>query len=150
LGAGSLYGGALALFAALSFAGYLLIGRSIRRSMGLLSYLALVYGSAAVLLLAATLAAGYDLTGYSSTTYLMLVLLALVPQLIGHSSFNWALRFVPATMVTIAVLGETVGATALAFLVLGEAPTFSEIAGGILILGGIFTALQRRATPTQA
>ena len=73
----------------------------------------------------------------------MLVLLAVVPQLIGHSSLNWSLRFLPATLVTIAVLGEPVGAIALAFLILNEGPTLSEIGGGILILAGIFIAFRK-------
>ena len=116
LGAGSLFGGILALLGALAVVGYLIIGRRLMRSISLLSYISLAYGSAAVLLILASLAAGHSLTGYSNQTYLMLGLLALVPQLIGHSSVNWALRFISATLVTIAVLGEPVGATTLAFL----------------------------------
>ncbi|MFC1958350.1 DMT family transporter [Chloroflexota bacterium] len=142
LGPRPLFGGVLALLGALAVAGYLLIGRRLRRSIGLLSYVSLAYSSAAVLLLLSTLALGYSLVGYSTTTYIMFVLLAVVPQLIGHSSLNWSLRFVPATLVTIAVLGEPVVATALAFLVLNEAPTLSEIGGGILILVGIFVAFK--------
>ena len=143
LGPSPLFGGILALLGALAVAGYLLIGRRLRRSIGLVSYASLVYSSAAVLLLLSTLAFGYRLVGYSTTTYVMLALLAVVPQLIGHSSLNWSLRFVPATLVTIAVLGEPIGATALAFLILNEAPTLSEGAGGILILVGIFTAFRK-------
>ena len=98
---------------------------------------------AAVILLIAVLIAGYDLTGYSSDTYLMFVLLAVVPQIIGHSSLNWSLRFVSATLVTIAVLGEPVVATALAYIILNESPTLMEIAGGILILSGIVIAFRK-------
>lgn len=143
LGPSPLFGGILALLGGLAVTGYVLIGRRLRRSIGLLSYASLVYSSAAILLLLSTLAFGYRLVGYSTTTYVMLVLLAVVPQLIGHSSLNWSLRFVPATLVTIAVLGEPVGATALAFLILNEAPTLSEIGGGILILVGIFIAFRK-------
>ncbi|MFC1932485.1 DMT family transporter [Chloroflexota bacterium] len=146
LGPSPLFGGILALLGALAVAGYLLIGRRLRRSIGLLSYASLAYSSAAVLLLLSTLAFGYSLVGYSTTTYIMFVLLAVVPQLIGHSSLNWSLRFVPATLVTIAVLGEPILATALAFLILNEAPTLSEIGGGILILVGIFVAFRKSAT----
>ncbi|MFC2041195.1 DMT family transporter [Chloroflexota bacterium] len=142
LGSSPLFGGILALLGALAVAGYLIIGRCLRRSIGLLSYASLTYSSAAVLLLLSTLIFGYRLVGYSNTTYIMLVLLAVVPQLIGHSSLNWSLRFVPATLVTIAILGEPIGATALAFLILNEAPTLWEIGGGILILGGIFIAFR--------
>jgi drug/metabolite transporter (DMT)-like permease len=145
LGPQPLLGGVLALLGALAVAGYLLIGRRLRQNIGILSYTALTYSSAALLLLVAVLAFGHPLFGYSSTTYLMLVLLAVVPQLIGHTSLNWSLRFVSATLVTIAVLGEPVLATALAFFVLNEAPTLTEVIGGILILGGIFVAFRRGA-----
>ena len=76
-------------------------------------------------------------------TYVMLLLLALVPQLLGHMSLNWALRFLPATMVTIAILGEPVGASALAFIVLGELPTVLEVLGALLIFLGIGIAFAR-------
>ena len=76
----------------------------------------------------------------------MLVLLAVVPQLLGHTSLNWSLRFVSATLVTIAVLGEPVLATALAFAILEEVPTTTEVIGGVLILGGIFFAFRRGGT----
>ena len=143
LGPLPLFGGILALLGALAVTGYLLIGRSLRQSIGLLSYASLAYSSAAVLLLLSTLAFGYRLVGYSTLTYVMFVLLAVVPQLIGHSSLNWSLRFLPATLVTIAVLGEPVVATVLAFLILNEVPTLSEIGGGILILAGIFVAFRK-------
>ncbi len=143
LGPQPLLGGVLALLGALAVAGYLLIGRRLRQNIGILSYTALTYSSAAVLLLVAALAFGHSLFGYSSTTYLMLVLLAVVPQLIGHTSLNWSLRFVSATLVTIAVLGEPVLATALAFAILDEVPTLTEIIGGILIMSGIFVAFRR-------
>lgn len=145
LGPQPLLGGVLALLGALAVAGYLLIGRRLRQNIGILSYTALTYSSAALLLLVAALAFGHPLFGYSSTTYLMLVLLAVVPQLIGHTSLNWSLRFVSATLVTIAVLGEPVLATALAFAILDEVPTLTEVIGGILILGGIFVAFRRGA-----
>ncbi|MFC2004940.1 DMT family transporter [Chloroflexota bacterium] len=143
LGPSPLFGGILALLGALAVVGYLLIGRKLLRSIGLLSYVSLAYSSAAVLLLLSTLAFGYSLAGYSATTYIWLVLLAVVPQLIGHSSINWSLRFIPATLVTIAVLGEPVGATTLAYLILNETPSLSEISGGILILAGIFIAFRK-------
>jgi len=142
IGSNQLFGGILALLGALAVAGYLLIGRRLRRNMGLLSYISLTYSSAAVLLLLSTIAFGYSLFGYSTSTITMFVLLAVVPQLIGHSSFNWSLRFVPATFVTIAVLGEPILAIGLAFLILNETPILIEIGGGILILAGIFIAFK--------
>ncbi len=143
LGPSPLLGGILALLGALAVAGYLIIGRRLMRGIGLLSYISLAYGSAAVILLLSALAFGYSLVGYGTNTYLWLVLLAVVPQVIGHSSVNWSLRFMSATLVTVAILGEPVGATALAFLILNEAPSLSEIGGGILILTGIFIAFRK-------
>jgi drug/metabolite transporter (DMT)-like permease len=139
----SLLGGALSLGGALAVSGYLLIGRRLRQTMGLLSYVFLTYLSASVFLLMAVLLSGQSLFSYTGNTYLMLVLLALVPQLMGHTSLNWVLKYLPATIVTVAVLGEPVGATFLAWLILREAPALIEIIGGVLILGGIVIAFSK-------
>lgn len=143
IGSEAFLGDVLAFLGTLSVVGYLLIGRRLRQNTGLLSYSCLVYSSAALFLLLAVFTLNYRLFGYSATTYVMFALLALVPQILGHLSINWALGFVPATMVAIAVLGEPVGATALAFVILNESPAFTQIGGGILILSGIFIAFRR-------
>ena len=148
LGARPLEGALLAVGGALAVSGYLLIGQKLRRGTGLLSYTLVVYSSAAVLLLAAVMFRGYGLTGYSGRTYIMLALLALAPQLVGHSSLNWSLRFVPATLVAVAVLGEPVGATLWAFLFLHEKPAPAELAGCALILAGIFLAMSKHGAAT--
>jgi len=140
----TLLGDVLALLAALAAGAYLIIGRQLRSRIDIGSYLAIVYTGAAVILLVATLVAHYSLTGYSSFTYIMLVLLAVVPQLIGHSSLNIAVRLIPATLVAVAILGEPVGATMLGYFILDEMPTWVEIVGGILILGGIFMVLRQK------
>jgi drug/metabolite transporter (DMT)-like permease len=145
LGPRPLEGALLAVGGALAVSGYLLIGQRLRQRTGLLSYTLVVYSSAAILLLVSVLSLGYELTGYSGRTYIMLVLLALAPQLVGHSSLNWSLRFVPATLVAVAVLGEPVGATLWAFLFLHEVPTSAELIGGALILVGIFLAMRKGA-----
>ena len=147
IGTSPFLGAGLALAGALAMAGYLLTGRRLRRTIGLLSYSFVTYSSAAVLLLITVLASGYSLSGYSGNTYLMFVLLALIPQILGHSSLNWSLKFMPATMVTIAVLGEPIIATVLAVTILSETPTLVEIIGGILILGGIFVAFRGNKIP---
>jgi drug/metabolite transporter (DMT)-like permease len=143
LGGTSVKGSILASLGAMAIAGYLLIGRKLRQKMSLVSYIFLTYSSAAVILLVWCLIVGGSFTGYSGETCLMFILLALVPQMLGHSSFNWSLRFMPATMVTIAVLGEPVGATILAFVILKETPSLFEIIGGVLILGGIALAFTK-------
>lgn len=144
LGQEPLRGDILAFSGALAIAGYFLIGRALRQGISVLSYAFVVYVSAAVFLLLAVWAWGYSLLGYSRTTYLMCLLLALVPQLLGHMSLNWALRFVPATLVTVAILGEPVAATGWARLILNETPTLSQVVGGALILSGIGVAFWKR------
>jgi drug/metabolite transporter (DMT)-like permease len=143
IGVDSFLGGILALAGALAVSGYMLIGRRLRQTTGLLVYGAITFSSAGMLLFIAALVAGYPLSGYTGNTYLMIVLLAIVPQLLGHLSLNWSLRYVPATLVTIAVLGEPVGANIWAFFILGEKPQPFEIIGSVLILAGIFTAFRR-------
>ena len=138
LGPGELRGDLLAIIGAVMMAAYLLIGRRLRAKLSLLSYIVLVYWTAAAMLVALCLATGQSFTGYSSQTYLMFVLLALVPQIIGHSSFNWALKYLSASFVAVSVLGEPVGATVLAYLILGEVPTIFKAIGGALILVGIY------------
>ena len=147
-GGAALSGNLLALFAAIAMAGYLLIGRRLRRSAGLLAYSTVVFSVAALVLLTAAVISRTPFTGYTGATYAAMIALALVPQLVGHMSLNWALRFLPATMVTVAVLGEPVGASFLAWLTLGESPTLLEAGGGALMLLGIAVAFLRGgATP---
>lgn len=86
------------------------------------------------------LAAGESPFGYPPATYLWMLLLALVPQLIGHSTYNWALRYLPAAFVAVATLGEPIGSTILAYFILQETPSLLKISGAILILVGIYVA----------
>jgi drug/metabolite transporter (DMT)-like permease len=139
-----LLGNALALAGALAVSGYWLIGRQLRRRLSLVPYVTLVYGSAALVLLAAALLFHQPLTGFKPATYGWFLLLALLPQLLGHSSFNWALRHLPVAYVAIATLGEPVGAAFLAYLALGEIPSPLKVGAGVLILAGIYLALGRR------
>jgi drug/metabolite transporter (DMT)-like permease len=141
----ALMGDGLALLGAITASGYFLIGRKMRKSQNIFSYVLPVYSTAALILILFSIVFQEAFFGYPSTTYLYLFLLALVPQLIGHTTFNWALKYLPATMVTITILGEPVGSTFLAYLILGEALTTFKVMGGILIFIGIFIALKKGA-----
>lgn len=134
------FGDILALAGALAAAGYLLIGRSLRARVSLISYIFVVYGAAALILLLFVIAAGQKLAGYPPAAYGWFLLLALLPQLIGHSTYNWALEYLSAAYVSIALLGEPIGSTILAYLLLQESPTPIKIFGAILILSGIYVA----------
>ncbi|MFN8471845.1 MAG: DMT family transporter [Anaerolineae bacterium] len=135
--ANSVLGDMLALAAAVAGAGYFLLGRSVRQSLSLLAYISLSYSTAAIVLLVVALVTQTPLLGYSPAVYFMLLLLAIVPQLIGHSAFNWALGYLSATFVTVTVVGEPIGATILAFVLFGERPGVATIVGGAMILVGI-------------
>jgi drug/metabolite transporter (DMT)-like permease len=138
-------GDILAVCGAIAGAGYLLIGRKLRLKMSLVSYISLVYGMAAIVLVIIMLSAGLKPFGYSSHAYLWLILLAIIPQLIGHSTFNWALGYLSAAYVSITLLGEPIGSTILAYIILQEKPTVFKLIGGALILVGIYIASRSEA-----
>lgn len=140
----SLLGNSLALLGALMVTGYWLIGRRVRGSLSLAPYVAIVYSMAAVVLLIMVAGARQPMTGYDTTIYVWLVLLALVPQLVGHSSFNWALARLPAVFVAVATLGEPIGATVLAYFLLSETPTTIRMFGAALVLAGIAVTMSRQ------
>jgi drug/metabolite transporter (DMT)-like permease len=140
-----LRGDILALLGALCGSGYLLVGRSVRSRLSLSVYVGIAYTTAAVLLLGLVAITRTPLSGFPAQGYLWVILLAVGPQLIGHTSYNWALKYVTATFATVTLLAEPVGATLLAIPVLGQVPTPVRIAGAALILGGIFLAARGEA-----
>jgi drug/metabolite transporter (DMT)-like permease len=139
----ALWGDALALFGAWMAAGYMLVGRSVRPHVSLTTYIFLVYTFAALFLLALTAGAGKSLLGYSPASYGWMIALAVIPQLIGHSSFNYALGKLPAAYVSVALLGEPVGSTILAYFFLAEVPSPIKLAGAAVILAGIWISLEK-------
>lgn len=137
------WGNLLALSGAFLSAGYLMVGRKVRNSLNLSTYTFIIYGFAALVLIIIVIISGKPVTGYSATNYLWIFALAIVPQLIGHSAFNWALKYLSAAFVSIALLGEPVGSVILAFLFLKEKPNPLEVFGGLLILAGIVIATRK-------
>ena len=133
-------GNVLALVGAISASGYLLVGRALRARVSLTAYIWLAYSTAAVLLLVAATASGVSFLSLPSPAWLFMVALALGPQLIGHTTFNWALRRLTATFVAVAILGEPVGAAILAWLFFEEGFSPLQLIGFVLLLAGIFVA----------
>jgi drug/metabolite transporter (DMT)-like permease len=145
-----LWGDVLALVGAMAAAGYFLIGRRLRARLSLLAYVFPVYGTAALILVAIMLVSGLPAIPQRPQTWLWVLLMALGPQILGHSSLNWALRYLSATYITIATLGEPIGSTLLAWWLLGERPSLWAVVGGALILAGIAVASHvERAAETQ-
>lgn len=134
------YGNLLALAGAWAASGYMVIGRKVRATVDVIPYAFTVYGFSAIILLVTSIVLGLNLTGYSNETYLWLAALAFFPQVIGHSTYNWALGYLPVTYVAVVLLGEPIGASILALIFLGEIPSFFEVFGGVLILLGIYLA----------
>ena len=138
--ANPLLGNALALAGAISASGYLLVGRALRARMSLVAYVWLAYTVAAMLLSAAVAASGNSLAAVSVPAWAFMALLAIGPQLVGHTAFNWAVRRLTATFVAIAILGEPVGAAILAWFFFEEGFTILQLIGFLLLLTGIFAA----------
>lgn len=135
-----LLGDLLALAGAVMVAGYFMIGRKVRARRSLTAYIAPVYGGAMLTLIVIVLVGRQPMFGFSLTAYGWMLALGLVPQLIGHSTLNWALRHLSATYVSIVTLAEPLGSGILAYIVLGEAVSWLTAAGGALILVGIYVA----------
>lgn len=141
----ALLGDALALTGALVMSGYMLIGRALQRRLSTLAYVWLVYTSAAVILAIAALVAGAGGAAatpraYPAAAYLLLLGLAVGPQLLGHTAFNWSLRHLSATFVAVAILGEPIGSALLALLIFGQGFAPLQLLGFVLLLGGIVLA----------
>ena len=137
-------GNFLALAGAWTVTGYLIIGRKLRANISLIPYIFMVYGFAAVALIIIMFAAGNSPLGYAPKTYGWIFLLAALPQLIGHSTYNWALKYLPAALVAVTTLGEPIGSAILAFFILNETPSIATIVGGVFILAGIYLAASRK------
>jgi drug/metabolite transporter (DMT)-like permease len=143
----ALLGDLMALGSAVAVTGYLLAGRAVRREVGALPYSAIVYAWAAAGLLLACLATGTELTAFDPVTWLLLAGIVLGPQLLGHTVFNTLLSTVSATVVSIAVLAEPVGAGLLAWLLLGELPVLGFYVGAPLVVLGVALAVLRPSDP---
>lgn len=146
------WGDLLALAGAVFAAGYLLIGRRFRERLRFVSYVWLVYGVAAVMLVVWSVLSGRALVGYSPWAFTLMIALGIIPQLIGHSAANYVIRFLPASLVGVTILGEPVGSTLLAIMFLKEWPRPLQVIGGIIVLAGIAvaTAVPARSTAKTA
>lgn len=139
--AGDLLAIAGALFAAI----YVLVGRNLRRSISLVTYTGIVYTTSAIALAGVMLVSRTPFTGFSPKVWGLFALITLGPQFGGHTVFNYLLGHVRASIVSVSLLAEPVGAAVLALLMLGEVPPASTLAGGAVVLAGVFVALRAEA-----
>ncbi len=137
-GSQPMLGNFLAMLGAWSATIFLLVGRKLRPSLSLMPYTFLLYGMAAIIMLGIVLVTQQPVIGFPKLTYVWLVCIALIPQLLGHSLANWALKYSSAAYVSVVLLGEPVGASLLALAFLGEVPGVVEGIGAAVILAGIY------------
>mgnify|MGYP001764796026 CR=1 FL=1 len=143
--ANPLLGDALAVIGAITVGLYYLAGRSLRQRLSLWPYVGLVYGACFVVVVALALATGATLWPQPPRDLAIFAGIALGPMLIGHTGFNWSLRYVPAYVVSLAILAEPVGATLLAWLLPGIAETpgaWTAGGGAVILVGLVFGTIQ--------
>jgi drug/metabolite transporter (DMT)-like permease len=140
LSSGKFLGDMLALASGFFVAIYFIIGRTVRARVDTLSYTSIVSGVAAIVLFPICLLGDLGFSGYPLVDWGLLALMALLPGLVGHGILNWALKYVKAPLVAVSILGESVGASILAYIFFKELLLWYQIIGGILILCGIYTA----------
>ncbi|HEX7064060.1 MAG TPA: DMT family transporter [Bacillales bacterium] len=132
----ALWGDIMAVLGAVWVTVYFLFGQNARKRLSLMTYTYLVYGISSVTLFLYDFALGYDVAGYPTRDWLIFLGLALIPTLLGHTIFNGIIKWISTSVVSTSILGEPIGASILAYFVLGEEIQLSQwIGGGVIILG---------------
>lgn len=134
----------LAFIGAIGLAVYLVIGRNLRKNLDTFSYVTGVYSVSFMFLLLSSLAFHQSFSGYPAREYILFFLLALIPSSMGHTLYNYCLKYLKAAVVSVSLLGEPICATIMAIIFFGEIPTFHILGGGILVIGGIYLAIKKR------
>ncbi|MGG3468259.1 DMT family transporter [Neobacillus pocheonensis] len=133
----ALFGDIIALIACIPVTAYLLFGQNVRKRVSLITYTFIVYFMSTITLLIYCLVVGESLFPYSSSNWTYFILLALFPNLLGHTLFNWSIKWLSTSTISMAILFEPVGATILAYFLLSENVFWTQIIGGIIVIGGI-------------
>ncbi|HKY05996.1 MAG TPA: EamA family transporter [Blastocatellia bacterium] len=142
-----LAGQALAILGALAVVGYFIIGRKVRARVSLLGYVTPLYGVCALFLFVWALIAGNPLYPYQPSVWGYFLALAIVPTILGHTVFNWAIKHVRPAAISLAFLGEPVVASLLGFIIFGQRPSHATYIGGALILAGIYLTTSFKPPP---
>jgi len=131
------YGDVLALIACALITGYFLFGQEVRKRLSLITYTMIVYSVSTIVLFLYVLIMDQSFGPYDSNEWLLFLLLAIVPNLLGHNLFNWAIKYVSTNIISISILFEPIGATLLAFIIFGEYLTYTQVLGGVIVIVGI-------------
>jgi drug/metabolite transporter (DMT)-like permease len=144
IGEVNILGDVLALIGGVMLALYILGGRLLRKSLDLTSYVVPVYLTSAIVLITGAWMMNIPLNGYSLFDYRLFIAIAIIPMIFGHTLYNWSLKYLEAPVVSISLLGEPLGASILAAVLLNEIPNQNVFLGGALTLAGILVCAYHR------
>jgi len=144
----AVFGDVLAILGGVFAAAYVTLGERVRATVSTTLYTTVCYSVCALTLLVICLAARVSLGGYSATTWWLLAALTIGPQFLGHSTLNWVLDHLSATVVSVVTLLEVPGAAVLALIFLGQTPPLWALPGLALLLAGVAVVmLDMRTAP---
>ena len=138
----ALFGDTLAVIGALAVVGYFIIGRKVRERLSLLGYVTPLYAACSFFLLIWALATQTTLFPFSVTNWIYFAALAIVPTILGHTVFNWAIKHVRPSTISVTFLGEPVIASILAFFFFRQQPSLATLFGGVFILCGVYLTIR--------
>jgi drug/metabolite transporter (DMT)-like permease len=134
----ALFGDILAFIAAIAVTAYFLLGQNARKRLSLMTYTYVVYGVSSITLILYNLLLQNPFFGYSTDYWLVFLALAVIPTFFGHTLFNWALKWLSTSTISMAIVFEPIGASVLAYFILGEKITWSQWLGGTIVIFGLF------------
>jgi drug/metabolite transporter (DMT)-like permease len=141
VGANPLLGNSLALLGSWAVSGYFLLSRTAQQNgISTQHHVTITYTTAALALLPLPALARASYGGHDPWVYVYISLMALFPQLIGHTSLNWAVRWISPTLVTLVILAEPVGSGILGLLIFQENPGPMVLFGAMILLSGVAIA----------
>ena len=133
----ALYGDMLALIACALVTAYLLFGQDVRKRLSLVTYTFVVYGVSTITLFFYIVFKGESFGPYPANDWIRLVRFDLIPNLLGHTLFNWSIKYVSTNVISVAILFEPIGAAILAFYVFNEHLISTQVIGGLIVIAGI-------------
>ncbi|WP_067730268.1 DMT family transporter [Oceanobacillus damuensis] len=137
IGGMALFGDILALLGAIAVTFYFLSGQSVRKHLSLMTYTFIVYGVSSVTLIIYNLILQNPFFGYPADHWWVFLALAIVPTFLGHTLFNWALKWLSTSTISMGIIFEPIGASILAYFILGESLTWSQFLGGTIVIFGL-------------
>ncbi|MBU5268143.1 DMT family transporter [Virgibacillus proomii] len=134
----ALFGDILALLGAVTVTAYFLLGQQVRRNLSIMTYTFVVYGISSITLIMYNLMLGNSFIGYPADHWWIFLALAIFPTFLGHTLFNWALKWLSTSTISMAIVFEPAGASILAYFILDEKITAFQLLGGTIVLFGLF------------